>query len=101
MASIQEIASTLRSIAVPEMKPRALRSAIKKRYPDATKKEIVRAALYAVTEAPSADGSVTADLHNFALAERISEENADEASRVSRGKKKKRSSGSRVSSPVH
>ena len=50
MASIEEIAATLRSIATPGMKPKALRAAIRERYPEANKKEIVRAAFYAMTE---------------------------------------------------
>ncbi|AIQ91424.1 MULTISPECIES: hypothetical protein [Methylobacterium] len=84
MASIQEIALALRSIATPGMKPKALRAAIRERYPDVSKKEIVRAAFYAVTEEPSAS-----ELHHFALTERIAEDNDGEVLRVSKRKKKR------------
>lgn len=84
MASIQEIALARRSIATPGMKPKALRAAIRERYPDVSKKEIVRAAFYAVTEEPSAS-----ELHHFALTERIAEDNDGEVLRVSKRKKKR------------
>lgn len=89
MAAIQEIASALCSIATPAMKPKALRSAIKARYPDATKKEIVRAAFYAVAEAAPAGQDTHSELHNFALTQRISGDNADEVLRVGKLKKKR------------
>ncbi len=89
MAAIQEIASALRSIATPGMKPKALRSAIKERYPGATKKEIVRAAFYAVVEAAPAGQDTRSELHNFALTERIAGDNADEVLRVGKLKKKR------------
>ncbi|MGE8126675.1 hypothetical protein ACQKQD_06815 [Methylobacterium sp. NPDC080182] len=91
MASIREIADTLKEIAAPGMRPKAIRSAIRERHPDASKKEIVRAAFYAVTEAPAASAGATAELHDFALAERIAEDNADVVLKVSKRKKKKRS----------
>ncbi len=85
MPSISEIALALRSIAAPGMKPKALRAAIRQRYPDVSKKEIVRAAFYAVTEESS-----SSELHDFALAERIAEDNAGEVLRVTKRKKKRR-----------
>lgn len=94
MASIQEIAATLRSIAAPGMKPKAIRVAVRERHPEASKKEIVRAAFYAVTESPSAGQAATAELHTFALAERVAEENADVVLKTSKRKKKKRASDS-------
>lgn len=101
MASIREIADTLKEIAAPGMKPKAIRSAIRERHPEASKKEIVRAAFYAVTEAPAAPEGATAELHDFALAERIAEDNADVVLKVSKRKKKKRSSGPSERSLAH
>ncbi len=54
------------------------------RYPDVSKKEIVRAAFYAVTEEPSAS-----ELHHFALTERIAQDNDGEVLRVGKRKKKR------------
>lgn len=101
MASIQEIAAALRSIAAPGMKPKALRAAIRKKYPDARKKEIVRAAFYAVAETASADRGPASEPHDFSLVERIAEDNAGEVSRVGKTKKKKHSSEDRDGAHVH
>lgn len=100
MASIREIADTLKEIAAPGMKPKAIRSAVRERHPEASKKEIVRAAFYAVTEAPAGPNGATAELHDFALTERIAEDNADVVLKVSKRKKKKRSSDASERSPA-
>ncbi|MGU3667218.1 hypothetical protein ACLBX9_23780 [Methylobacterium sp. A49B] len=91
MTSTEELAATLRTIATPGMKPKAIRAAIRERHPDASKKEIVRAAFFAVAES-AASQEATSELHDFALAERVAEENADVVLRVGKRKKKKRSS---------
>ncbi|KTS06441.1 hypothetical protein SB2_21995 [Methylobacterium radiotolerans] len=101
MASIKEIAETLRVIATPGMKPKAIRSVIRERHPEASKKDIVRAAFYAVTEAPASDGRATTELHDFALVERIVEDNADAVLKVSKRKRKKRSSVASERSLTH
>jgi hypothetical protein len=93
MASVEEIATTLRSIATPGMKPKAIRSAVRERHPEASKKDIIRAAFHAVTEGPSAGQQATSELHNFALAERVADENAEVVLKVSKRRKKKRASG--------
>lgn len=93
MASVEEIATTLRSIATPGMKPKAIRSAVRERHPEASKKDIIRAAFHAVTEGSSAGQQATSELHNFALAERVADENAEVVLKVSKRRKKKRASG--------
>ena len=80
MASIDEIAATLRGVAAAGMKPKALLSAVRERHPEASKKEVVRAAFYALIEdrsqgkgpAPEQAG----DLHAFAIQERATDEEA-------------------------
>lgn len=101
MASIGEIAETLREIAAPGMKPKAIRSAIRERHPEARKKEIVRAAFHALTEAPRVGDGATAELHDFALAERIAEDNADVVFKVSKRRRKKRLPDASERSPAH
>jgi hypothetical protein len=101
MASIKEIAATLKEIAAPGMKPRAIRSAVRERLPDASKKDIVRAAFYAVTETPVTGEKATAELHDFALAERVAEDNADVVLKVSKRKRKKRKSDPTEQSLTH
>ncbi|MCJ2072585.1 hypothetical protein MKK75_27990 [Methylobacterium sp. J-030] len=71
------------------MKPKALRAAVRERYPDASKKELARAAFYALTEASSADQETHSELHNFALAERMADDKAVEVHRAGKLKKKR------------
>ncbi|MEE7462094.1 hypothetical protein MFUR16E_12725 [Methylobacterium fujisawaense] len=92
MASTEELAAALKQIATPGMKPKALRAAIRELHPDASKKEIVRAAFYAVTETTSTDHHNVAELHDFALAERASGDDVDTVPTVGKRKRKHRSS---------
>ncbi|SFL18997.1 hypothetical protein [Methylorubrum salsuginis] len=84
MASIEELAKTLRGIAATGIKPKALLAAVRERHPEATKKEVVRAAFYAVAEGQSGDHS---DLYDFALAERAVDD--DEPVKAAKLPKKK------------
>lgn len=43
MASLEELAAALRTLATPGMTPKALRTAIRETFPEVTKKEVVRA----------------------------------------------------------
>ncbi len=68
------------------MKPKELRAAVRQKHPEAHKKEIARAAFYALTEAPATGEAALADLHNFALSER----GADDAEGEVKPSKKRR-----------
>lgn len=85
MASIDELAKTLRSVAVSGMKPKALLAAVRERHPEATKKEVVRAAFYAVAEGQGEDHSA---LHSFAITERAVDD--DEPVKAAKLRKKKK-----------
>ncbi|MCJ2057837.1 hypothetical protein MKL09_14885 [Methylobacterium sp. J-048] len=74
MPQIKALSDTLRSVAAPGMSPKALRAAVRDRHPDASKKDIVRAAFYALIEEQSQDLACLAELHGFALVERVSED---------------------------
>lgn len=89
MASIQEIASALRSLATPGIKPKALRAAVRERYPHASKKEIVRAAFFALADASSASPDGLTELHDFALTERFADGGAELPVRPLKEKKKR------------
>lgn len=71
MPLIKALSETLRSIAAPGMTPKALRAAVREKHPDASKKDIVRAAFHALTEERSQDVVGVAELHGFALVERV------------------------------
>jgi len=85
MASIEELAKTLREVATTGMKPKALLTAVRGRHPEATKKEVVRAAFYALAESQGGDHG---ELHSFALAERAVDD--DEPVKVAKLRKKKK-----------
>ena len=70
MVSIEPLSATLRSVAAPGMSPKALRAAGREKHPEASKKEVVRAAFHALIDSQSQDGRAIAALHGFALAER-------------------------------
>lgn len=74
MPLVKALSVTLRSIAAPGMTPKALRAAVQEKHPEASKKDIVRAAFYALTEDGSQDGPGVSELHGFALVERVSED---------------------------
>ncbi len=68
---MEALSATLWSLAVPGMTPKALRAAVREKHPEASKKDIVRAAFYALIEARSQDNQTVDALHHFALSERI------------------------------
>nr|WP_246681784.1 hypothetical protein [Methylobacterium sp. L1A1] len=85
MASIEELAKTLREVAASGMKPKALLAAVRGLHPEATKKEVVRAAFYALAEGQSGNHG---DLHSFALTERAVDD--DEPVKAAKLRKKKK-----------
>jgi|GEM_PF-1577640 len=67
---MEALSATLWSLAAPGMTPKTLRAAVRERHPEASKKDVVRAAFYALIDARSQDGQTLDALHRFALAER-------------------------------
>jgi hypothetical protein len=89
MSDMQALAATLRKLAMPDMKRKDLIAAVRDQHPDATKKEIVRAAFYALTHNVDGDLQQSQHLHAFALTERAGdEEDALPSKRL--GKKERR-----------
>ncbi|KQO56429.1 hypothetical protein ASF24_19055 [Methylobacterium sp. Leaf86] len=74
MTSLSELASTLRHVASPGIKPKDLIAAVREKYPEATKKEIVRAAFFSLSDGHDANPRQTEQLYDFALKERGEEE---------------------------
>lgn len=64
------IEATLLSLAKPRMTPKELLKAARKAHPDASKKEIVRAAFRSLISVADSDVDKAVILHNFALQER-------------------------------
>ena len=74
MATIEQLATELHALAGPGVKRKELVAAVRERHPKASKKDIVRAAFYALTSAVDGDTERAQRLHDFALSERTSEE---------------------------
>ncbi|GAB6845305.1 hypothetical protein HNR00_004095 [Methylorubrum rhodinum] len=102
MASIDEIAATLRSVAAAGMKPKELLGAVRERHPEASKKEVVRAAFYALIEdqGQSPAPEPASDLHAFAIHERATEEEAPIKPRKPRKKKTPAAEAASAEPPV-
>jgi hypothetical protein len=88
MASIEALADTLRSVATVGMKPKELLASVRERHPEVTKKEVVRAAFYALTENHGVNHEHAKDLHSFAITERAFDD--DEPVKRSKLRKKKK-----------
>ena len=86
MSSISELAALLRQVATPGIKPKELVAAVHEKHPEVTKKEIVRAAFFALSDGHDADPAQSGELHDFALKER----GKDEQPGVKRTKLKKK-----------
>ena len=67
---MQAIADTLMRIVTPEMSPKQLLKAAKKKYPKASKKDIARAAFFSIIAHADDDHGKAKDLQAFAIAER-------------------------------
>lgn len=100
MASLEAIANTLRSVAASGMKPKALLAAVRERHPEATKKEVVRAAFYALTESHGDAPQHLLDLHGFAITERAPDDDEPVKPAKLRRKKKDRKVGA-AERPAH
>ncbi|MWV24457.1 hypothetical protein FVE89_21220 [Methylobacterium sp. 2A] len=96
MTSMEALSAALWSLAAPGMTPKALRAAVRASHPEASKKDIVRAAFYALIEARSQDAQTLDALHRFALAERIP---SDEPP-MTIGKRRKKKQRKAVEAPV-
>ena len=68
------IEATLLALAKPKMSPKELLKLTRKAHPDASKKEIVRAAFRSIISVADTDGDKAVLLQNFALQERAVDE---------------------------
>lgn len=94
MASIETLAETLRELAASATKPKDLMAAVREKHSNASKKEIVRAAFYALIDSHGADPEHVKGLHAFALKERGSDEHdAPKAAKLRKKKKHKKEEG--------
>lgn len=67
LREIENIAHTIKELAVPGMKPKALIDVVKSRHPAASKKEIARAAFLTVILSAEYSPEDTQALHDLAI----------------------------------
>jgi len=72
MAEMARIAETVDRLARPKMKPKELITAVRKEHPNVSKKEITRAAFYAVILASEQKSERVSELHDLAVQTRNS-----------------------------
>lgn len=74
MSDLQDIARTVATLATPGMKPKDLVTAVRKHYPDASKKQITRAAFMAMILASESDPELARHVQELALRSRGEDE---------------------------
>ena len=67
---IQRLSDTIAKLASPDMKPKELLKAVKVQHPDASGKDITRAALYAMIVHAVSDEEKARRLQEFSIVER-------------------------------
>ena len=76
MASIEALAATRSAFGVMPSAARLQSVAVRETHPDASRKDVVRAAFYALVAVQPRDGGGLNELHSFALAERSPDDEA-------------------------
>lgn len=71
-SSISVLAAILRQVASPGITPNELVAGVREKQPDVTKKEIVRAAVFDLSDGQDANPTPSGAPHEFALKERAS-----------------------------
>lgn len=74
MSDLQEIARTVVTLATPGMKPKDLVTAVRKSHPNASKKQVSRAAFMAMILTAEADPNRATKLQELALGSRSSDD---------------------------
>ena len=69
---LQTISDTLMRIVTPDMTPKELMKAARKEHPDASKKDIARAAFFSIIANADQDHGKVKNLQAFAIAGRVS-----------------------------
>lgn len=70
MSDIHAIAKTVSALVAPGLKPKDLIAAVRKKHPEASKKEVSRAAFLAMIQAAEGDPDHANHMHEVALASR-------------------------------
>jgi hypothetical protein len=75
LRELERYADTISRLASKDMSPKQLIDAVRKKHPDASKREITRAAFFAVIKSAEDTPDRTFDLHNLAMDARNNADN--------------------------
>ena len=93
MSKVEEIASTVLLVMTPGMKPKELRKAVEAAHPKASKKDVARAAFYAMIAVADKSPEAAQVLHDAGLTLRVGDDEpaavAEEAPKAEKPAKKK------------
>jgi len=78
-ASLEAISDTLLKVVTPGIKPKRLIALVREEHPKASKKDVVRAAFYALIAHSDATPDAARELHDFALNQRNADEDSADA----------------------
>ncbi|GGD31168.1 hypothetical protein [Aureimonas glaciei] len=88
-SSIETISKTVSELATPDMRPKKLFNAVRKRHPEASKSEIVRAAFLAVISTADADPAKADRLQEAAISGRVGDADAETKPKAKKARKPK------------
>lgn len=77
MSRIEKLAATLSAVARPGLKPKEIIAEARCQHPKASKKDVVRAAFYALIETGKLDGGKSQALHELAITQRAPGDDKD------------------------
>jgi hypothetical protein len=89
--NLEGIAVTLNTLATPGMKPKELLRAVREKHPEASKKDVVRAAFYSVIAQSDGDAERVGRLHDFAMQSRSAMDDAPAEAKQPEAKRRRKS----------
>jgi hypothetical protein len=81
MSRIEKLAATVSAVARPGLKPKEIIAEVRGQHPKASRKDVVRAAFYALIEAGGEGGDKSRVLHELAITQRAPGDDEERASR--------------------
>jgi hypothetical protein len=81
MSRIERLAATVRAVARPALKPKEIIAEVRRQHPKASRKDVVRAAFYALIEDGGQGGDQSQLLHELAITQRAPGDDKEKASK--------------------
>lgn len=78
MSRIENLAATVSAVARPGLKPKEIIAEVRRRHPKASRKDVVRAAFYALIETGKLGEDKSQLLHELAISQRAAGDGKDD-----------------------